>query len=119
MGLLNGFLQGFTSGLNNPSSFGQLITGGGGGLLSPANLINGLITGFLAFAGLNASQVAGLNLPGIGILSVSVAHDPDLVCAGNAFLGELAVTDVPTKTVSPITGLTGLGPADVACVWPI
>lgn len=118
-GLLNGFLQGFTGGLSNPSSFGALITGGSGSLLSPGNLINGLITGFLAYAGLTQQQVAGLNLPGIGIMSVSVAHDPSLICAGNAFLGELAVTEATSRNVSSVTGLTGLGPVDVAAIWPL
>lgn len=117
-GALNGFLQGFTGGMTNPSSFGNLISGGGsGGLLSPGNLINGLLTGFLAYAGVNQQALAGLNLPAIGILSVAVAHDDDYVCAGNALMGELAITDVPTKQVDAITGLTGLGPVDIATVW--
>lgn len=117
-GALNGFLQGFTGGMTNPSSFGNLISGGGsGGLLSPGNLINGLLTGFLAYAGVNQQALAGLNLPAIGILSVAVAHDDNYVAAGNALMGELAITDVPTKQVDAITGLTGLGPVDIATVW--
>jgi len=117
-GALNGFLQGFTGGMTNPGSFGNLISGGGsGGLLSPGNLINGLLTGFLAYAGVNQQALAGLNLPAIGIFSVAVAHDDDYVCSGNALMGELAITDVPTKGVDAITGLTGLGPVDVATVW--
>ncbi|MBL4848424.1 MAG: hypothetical protein JKY65_23125 [Planctomycetes bacterium] len=116
-GALNGFLQGFTGGMTNPSSFGALISGGGGGLLSPGNLINGLLTGFLAYAGVNQQALAGLNLPGIGILSVAVAHDDDYVATGNALMGELVITDVPTKQVDSITGLTGLGPVDIATVW--
>lgn len=116
-GALNGFLQGFTGGMTNPSSFGTLVGGSSTSLLSPANLINGLLTGFLAYAGVNQQALAGLNLPAVGILSVAVAHNPDYVCAGNALMGELAITDVPTKTVNAITGLTGLGPVDVATVW--
>lgn len=118
-GLLNGFLQGFTGGMTNPGSFGNLITGGGGGLLSPGNLINGLLTGFLAYAGINQQQFANLNLPALGIMSLSVAHDPDFICAGNAFMGELAVTEASTRTVSPISGLTGLGPVDVRTIRPL
>ncbi len=116
--LLNGFLQGYASGLNSPTSFGNLIAGGtSGGLLSPGALINGLITAFLGYAGISQQALGGMNLPGIGILSVSVAHDPNLVCAANAFLGELAVTEASTRTVSSFAGLTGLGPADVATIW--
>ncbi|HBP21989.1 MAG TPA: hypothetical protein DEA08_29920, partial [Planctomycetes bacterium] len=72
---LNGFLQGFTGGMTNPSSFGAILGGGAGGsgsglgsILSPANLINGVLTGFLAYAGVNQQALAGLNLPALGIM---------------------------------------------------
>ena len=117
MAALNGFLQGFAGGLNNPASLGSLVTGGTGSLLSPATLINGLLSGFLAYAGVTQQQMAGINLPGIGIMSVTVAEDPTLVCAGNAFMGELAVTETTTRNVSPISGLTGLGPVDVQAIY--
>jgi YVTN family beta-propeller protein len=114
---INGFLQGFTGGVNNPTSFGSLVFNNGGSLLSPANLINGLITGFLAYAGVNQQQLAGVHLPGIGIMSIGVAHDPSMVCAGNAFMGELVVTHEPTRAVNQVQALTGLGPVDVAPLW--
>ncbi len=116
--LLNGFLQGYASGLTSPTSFGNLIAGGSsGGLLSPGALINGVITGFLAYAGISQQALAGMNMPGIGIMSIGVAHDPNLICAANNLLGELAVTEASTRDVSSITGLTGLGLADVAPIW--
>lgn len=116
-GVLNGFLQGFTGGMSNPSSFGALLTGGSSSLLSPGNLINGLISGFLAYAGVNSSAIAGMNLPGIGIFSVAVAHDPDLICTANALMGDLAATRATARSVNSVQGLTGLGPADVTTVW--
>lgn len=116
-GLLNGFLQGFTGGMTNPGSFGNLITGGGGSLLSPGNLINGLLSAFLAYAGINQQALSGLNLPAFGIWSVAVAHNPNYVVSGNAFMGTLGVTEISRRNVSSILGLTGLGPADVSCVW--
>ena len=116
-GLLNGFLQGFAGGMNNPSSFGSLLFSGNNSLLSPANLINGLLSGFLAYAGINQSQMAGLNLPGIGIMSIGVAHDPSLICSGNAFMGEFVVTEEPTQNVTTVPALTGMGPVDVAPIW--
>ena len=64
------------------------------------------------------NKAAGLNMPGVGCMSLSVTQNPDLVCAGNAFLGELVVTEAPTKSVSTISGLTGLGPVDVAAIYP-
>lgn len=116
--LLNGFLQGYTNGLVNPTSFGNLIAGGSGqGLLSPSALIDGLITGFLAYAGVSQQALASMNLPGLGIMSVAVAHDPNYVCAGNAMLGELVVTEVSSRNVNSMTGLTGLGLVDVAGIW--
>jgi YVTN family beta-propeller protein len=119
-GVLNNFLQGFTTGLANPGSFGNLLFGGqsGGGLLSPGALVNGLLTAFLGFAGINTNLLNGLNLPAIGLMSLSVAHDPDLICGGNAFLGQLVTTEESTKTVNAMTGLTGLGPVDVTTIVP-
>ncbi|MGE0709314.1 MAG: hypothetical protein AB7N76_26860 [Planctomycetota bacterium] len=117
-GALNGFLQGFTGGLSNPSSFGSLITGGGsGGLLSPANLINGLLSGFLAYVGVNQQALAGLNLPALGIMSLGVSHSGEYVCSGNALMGMIAFTEIATRNVTTVSGLTGLGPVDVAPVW--
>jgi YVTN family beta-propeller protein len=116
--LLTGFLQGYSAGLNNPSSFGALAAGNGGNaLLSPAGLINGVITGFLAQAGVTQQQLAGQNFPGIGIMSVGVAHDPSLVCTGNALMGEVAVTTISSRYVQKVPGLSGLGPVDVAPLW--
>ena len=118
-GALSGFLQGFQGGMSNPASFGALISGGSGsgGLLSPSNLINGLLTGFLSYLGVNQTALAGQNLPAIGLMSVSVAHDPSLVLGGNALMGEMTVTEILTKNVSTVSGLTGLGPVDVAGIW--
>lgn len=118
-GILNGFLQGFTGGMTNPSSFGALIAGAGSGsLLSPANLINGVLSGFLAYAGINSTQLNGLNLPAFGLFSVGVAHDPLYVCTANAFMGDVAITQTTTRGVSSLRGMTGLGPADVCPIWP-
>lgn len=119
-GLLNNFLQGFTTGLSNPSSFGNLLFGGqsGGGLLSPGSLVNGLLTAFLGFAGINQQMLNGLNLPAFGLFSVAVAHDPTLVCSGNALMGQLVSTDTTSKNVNAMTGLTGLGPVDVTTIVP-
>jgi YVTN family beta-propeller protein len=116
-GLLNGFLQGFTGGMTNPGSFGNLITGGGGSLLSPGNLINGLLSAFLAYAGINQGALAGMNLPAFGIFSVAVAHNPTYVCSANAFMGTMGVTEIASRNVNSLMGLTGLGPADVSTVW--
>jgi YVTN family beta-propeller protein len=117
-GLLNGFLQGFTGGMTNPSSFGALLAGSSGGsLLSPANLINGVLSGFLAYAGITQNALAGLNLPALGIFSISVAHDPTYVCSANALMGDLAVTETTSRSVSSLRGLTGMGIADVSAVW--
>ncbi|RMG06650.1 MAG: hypothetical protein D6731_25270 [Planctomycetota bacterium] len=116
--LLNGFLQGFAAGINNPNSFGNLLFNNQGGLLSPGTLINGLISGFLSYAGVTQSQLAGLNMPGMGLLSIAGAHDPDLVVSGNAFLGEVVLTRRQSKAVNTLPGLTGLGPVDVAPVVP-
>jgi YVTN family beta-propeller protein len=115
-GLLNGFLQGYTSGLSNPSSFGNLIAGGGsGGLLSPGALINGLLTAFLSYAGFSQQLIGNLSLP--GTLSVGAAHDPTLLMSTNAFTGDLAVTLIPAKTVSSYLGLAGAGMSDVSPIW--
>ena len=121
---LNGFLQGFTGGMSNPSSFGAILGGGAGGsgsglssILSPANLINGVMTGFLAYAGVNQQALAGLNLPALGIMSLGVSHSDEYVCAGNALMGQLAITEITNKNVNAINGLTGLGPVDIAPLW--
>ena len=115
-GLLNGFLQGYTSGLANPGSFGNLIAGGGsGGLLSPGALINGLLTAFLSYAGFSQQLIGNLSLP--GTLSVGAAHDPTLLCSTNAFTGDLAVTLIPARTVSSYLGLAGAGMSDVSPIW--
>jgi YVTN family beta-propeller protein len=117
-GALNGFLQGFTGGMTNPNSFGALIAGAGSGsLLSPANLINGLLTGFLSYVGVTQQALQGLNLPAFGLFSVAVAHNPVYVCSANALMGDMAVTETTTRNVSSLMGLTGLGPADVSTVW--
>lgn len=115
-GLLNGFLQGFLAGLPNPNTIGGAI-GGSGGLLSPGNLINGLLTGFLAYAGINQTMINSLNLPAFGIWSVSVAHNPVYLCSANVFMGNVGVTQIPNRSVNTMMGLTGIGPADVAAVW--
>ena len=86
-------------------------------LLSPGNFINGLISGFLAYAGINQQMLAGMNLPAIGVWSVAVAHNPEYVCSANAFMGDLAVTSITPRTVNALQGLAGLGPADVTTVW--
>lgn len=118
-GLLNGFLQGFTGGMTNPSSFGALLAGGSSGsILSPANLINGLLTAFLSYAGINSNALNGLNLPAFGIFSIGVAHDPTYVVSANALMGDVAVTEHPTKTVRSLRGMTGMGPADITPIWP-
>lgn len=115
--VLSAALQNFVSQMNNPSSFGSLLFNNTGPLLSPANLVNGLVGGFLQAAGITQSQMSSLNLPGIGIMSIGVAHDPSLVVSGNAFMGEMVVTEEPTNNVSTVPGLTGLGPVDIATVW--
>lgn len=116
--LLNAFLQGFTGGMGSGTSLGSLITGGGsGGLLSPGNLINGLVTGFLAYAGVSQQALQGMNLPAFGIWSVAVAHNPLFVCSANAVMGDMAVTQTQTRAVNSLMGLTGLGPADVSTIW--
>lgn len=115
-GLLNGFLQGYTSGLANPGSFGNLIAGGGnGGLLSPGALINGLLTAFLSYAGFSQQLIGNLSLP--GTLSVGASHDPTLLVSSNAFTGDLAVTQIPARTVSSFLGLAGAGMSDVSPIW--
>lgn len=115
-GLLNGFLQGYTAGLANPSSFGNLIAGGGsGGLLSPGALINGALTAFLSYAGFSQQLIGSLSLP--GTLSVGASHDPTLLCSSNAVTGDLAVTRIPAKTVSAFPGMAGAGLSDVSPIW--
>ncbi|MCA8926011.1 MAG: YncE family protein [Planctomycetes bacterium] len=115
--LLNSFLQGFAGGATNPASFGALITGGsgGGGLLSPASLINGLLTAFLSYAGVSQAQLNGLSLP--GTLSVGVARNPDLIATSNGVTGDLSITEASTRNVSTFSGLVGAGPADIAPIW--
>lgn len=115
-GLLNGFLQGFLGSLSNPNTIGGAI-GGSGGLLSPGNLINGLLTGFLAYAGINQQMLNGLNLPAFGIWSVSVAHNPIYLCSANVLMGNVGVTQTQNRSVNTMMGLTGMGPADVSAVW--
>lgn len=115
--LLNSFLQGFTGGMGNPNSLGAAIAGGSGGLLSPANLINGVLTGFLAYLGVSQQAINGLNLPAFGIWSVAVADNPLFVCSANAVMGDMAVTQTQTRSVNSLMGLTGFGPADVSTVW--
>lgn len=115
-GLLNGFLQGFIGGMSNPNTIGGAI-GGSGGLLSPGNLINGLLTGFLAYAGVNQQMLNGLNIPAFGIWSVAVAHDPVYVCSANVLMGNVGVTQTQTRSVATMMGLTGMGPADISAVW--
>lgn len=116
-GLLNGFLQGFLAGMSNPNTIGGAIGGGSGGLLSPGNLINGVLTGFLAYAGINQTMINSLNLPAFGIWSVSVAHNPVYLCSANVFMGNVGVTQIPNRSVNTMMGLTGIGPADVSAVW--
>lgn len=114
-GLLNNFLAGFTGGLANPSSFGNLLAGGsGGGLLSPGSLINGLITAFLGFAGLNQQQIGSISFP--GLLSCAAAHDPDKVL-GSTLMGDLAMTEVQARSVSSHMTAVGPGLTDVAGIW--
>lgn len=115
--LLNAFLQGFTGGMGNPSSLGSVIAGGSGSLLSPANLINGVLTGFLSYLGVSQQAINGLNLPAFGVWSVAVAHNPLFVCSANALMGDMAVTQTQTRSVNSLMGLTGFGPADVSTVW--
>ena len=98
----------------------KLAGGSGSGLgsiLSPANLINGVLTGFLAYAGVNQQALAGLNLPALGIMSLGVSHSDEYVCAGNALMGQLAITEITNKNVNTVNGLTGLGPVDIAPLW--
>lgn len=116
-GALNGFLQGFTGGMTNPNSLGAAIAGGSGGLLSPGNLINGVLTGFLAYLGVTQQALNALNLPAMGLLSVSVANDPTYVCSADMLMGTLGVTHAPTRSVGSMMGLAGMGPVDVSCVW--
>jgi YVTN family beta-propeller protein len=116
-GALNGFLQGFTGGMTNPNSLGAAIAGGSGGLLSPANLINGVLTGFLAYMGVTQQALNALNLPALGLLSVSVANNPLYVCSADLLMGSLGVTQTQTRNVASMMGLAGLGPVDVSCVW--
>lgn len=119
-GILNGVLQGFTAGMSNPNSFGALIAGGSGtSLLSPANLINGVLSGVLAAVGINSTSLAGMNLPGIGIFSIGVAEDPLYICTGNALMGDLVTTNASNRTVGSMRGLTGIGPSDVCPIWPL
>lgn len=116
--LFNAFLQGFTGGMGNPNSLGSLISGSSSGsLFSPANLINGVLTGFLSYIGLSQQAINGLNLPAFGIWSVAVAHNPLFVCSANAIMGDMAVTQTQTRSVNSLMGLTGFGPADVSTVW--
>lgn len=117
MNLLNSFLQGYTTGLSNPASFGNLLLGSSSSLLSPGALVNGLLTGFLAFAGVSQQALNGINLPAFGIWSVAVAHDPNLICSANAIMGDMAITQAQSRSVNSLMGLTGLGPADVSTVW--
>lgn len=115
-GLMNAFLQGFAGGATNPASFGALLTGGsGGGLLSPASLINGLLSAFLSYAGISQQQLGGLSLP--GTLSVAVSRNPDLIATSNGVTGDLSITEESTRTVSTYSGLVGAGPADLAPIW--
>ena len=118
-GILNGVLQGFTAGMSNPNSFGALIAGGSTSLLSPANLINGVLSGVLAALGINSTALAGMNLPGIGIFSIGVAEDPLYICTGNALMGDLTTTNASNRTVGSMRGLTGIGPSDVCPIWPL
>lgn len=116
-GALNGFLQGFTGGMTNPNSLGAAIAGGSGGLLSPGNLINGVLTGFLAYLGVTQQSLNAMNIPALGLLSVSVANNPLYVCSADLLMGSLGVTETQTRNVASLMGLAGLGPVDVSCVW--
>lgn len=116
-GALNGFLQGFTGGMTNPNSLGAAIAGGSGGLLSPANLINGVLSGFLAYLGVTQQALNGMNIPALGLLSVSVANNPLYICSADLLMGSLGVTETQTRNVASMMGLAGMGPVDVSCVW--
>ena len=91
------------------------VGSGGGGLLSPASLINGLLTAFLSYAGVSQAQLNGLSLP--GTLSVGVARNPDLIATSNGVTGDLSITEASTRNVSTFSGLVGAGPADIAPIW--
>ncbi len=108
---IGGFLTSFLSGFLGSS--GGTATGVGGLLsgIGPqpiGQILNGLLSAFLGYAGLTQSALQGMNLPGIGIIGVSVSASGTHVLGANLLFG-LSVTDVPMKTVTAPMMLTGQG----------
>lgn len=104
-GLLTSFLGGFLGGSGSGAT-------GIGGLLSGigpqpvGQILNGLLSAFLSYAGISQQALAGVNMPGIGIVGVSVASSGTHVLGANLLFG-LSVTDVPNKNVTAPMLLSG------------
>lgn len=127
-GALSAFLSAFTgagaagSGGSTLGGLMAALMGGGstagagpGGLLNPQALINAIMSGFLAYMGMNSSTLANLSLPGLGIASISVNASGKRVICANWFMGQITVTDTTTLQVNGLMpGSTGMGPASVA-----
>ncbi|MEZ0228072.1 MAG: hypothetical protein ACAI25_05560 [Planctomycetota bacterium] len=106
-GFLTSFLSGFLGGSGGTAT-------GVGGLLSGigpqpvGQILNGLLSAFLGYAGLTQQSLQGMNMPGIGIIGVSVSASGTHVLGANLLFG-LSVTDVPMKNVTAPMLLTGQG----------
>lgn len=116
-GFISNFLGGFLGGPGSSSTapgIGTLL-GGGGSPLSLNSVLSGLLSGFLGAAGISQQTLNNLNMPGIGIVGVSVTADGTRVCGANLIFG-LSITDIQTKALSSPGFLSGnsLGVSGVA-----
>jgi hypothetical protein len=106
-GFLTSFLSGFLGGSGGTAT-------GIGGLLSGVGpqpvgqILNGLLSAFLGSVGLTQQSLQGMNMPGIGIVGVSVSASGTHVMGANLLFG-LSVTDIPLKNVTAPMLLTGQG----------
>jgi len=105
-GFITTFLSGFLGGSSSQSGIGGLL--GGIGTQPVGQILNGLLTGFLGMAGISQQSLAGMNMPGIGVVGVSVSNDGSRVLGANLMFG-LSVTDVATSNVNAPSLLTGQG----------
>lgn len=105
-GFLSSFLGGFLGGSGSQTGIGGLLSGIGPQPVG--QLLNGLLTAFLNFAGINQQALQGMNMPGIGIIGVSAASGGNHVLGANLMFG-LSVTEIATGNVTAPMLLTGQG----------
>jgi YVTN family beta-propeller protein len=112
-GAITNFLGGFLGGAGTNGGIGGLL--GGSGPIGMNNVLSGLMSAFLGFAGINQSTINSLTMPGIGVMGVAVSADGSRVCSANLLTG-LNITEIATNKVSSPGFLTGqsLGSASVA-----